>query len=125
DQWKADGAITEDFELERFFDLKEMQQELGSGLPSNEAKELRRLTKMLAPLSQTLVLVPTGVGGLLGGILVAMKALNPEVVVVSVESDRTAAMHPSLKEGQVVEPELPTGYIDENGINANVERHAF
>jgi threonine dehydratase len=51
-----------------------------------------------APEVQT-VLVPTGGGGLLAGIAIAVKALRPEVRVVGVQAKGAAAYPDSLKQG--------------------------
>ncbi|MDQ4053517.1 MAG: threonine ammonia-lyase [Actinomycetota bacterium] len=54
-----------------------------------------------APDVQT-VLVPTGGGGLLAGIAIAVKALRPEVRVVGVQAKGAAAYPDSLKQGSPV-----------------------
>lgn len=55
------------------------------------------------------VLVPLSGGGLIGGIALAMKTVNPRVRVVGVTMERGAAMHASLKAGRpVAVKEVPT-----------------
>jgi threonine dehydratase len=54
-----------------------------------------------APDVRTIV-VPTGGGGLLAGIAIAVKALRPEVRVVGVQAEGAAAYHMSLASGQPV-----------------------
>ena len=54
-----------------------------------------------APEAAT-VLVPTGGGGLLAGIAIAVKALRPDVTVVGVQAEGAAAFPGSLKEGRPV-----------------------
>lgn len=55
------------------------------------------------------VVVPVGGGGLVGGVGVAMRALAPEVRVIGVQSEATAAMHASLKAGILrAGPDAPT-----------------
>ena len=51
-----------------------------------------------APEVQT-VLVPTGGGGLLAGVAIAVKALRPDVRVVGVQAEGAAAYPPSLDAG--------------------------
>ncbi len=48
------------------------------------------------------VLVPTGGGGLLAGIAVAVKALRPDVVVIGVQAKGAAAYPDSLQQGRPV-----------------------
>jgi len=55
------------------------------------------------------VVVPTGGGGLVGGIAVAVKALRPDVRVVAVQAAGAAAFPPSLTEGHPVRlPQMST-----------------
>lgn len=55
------------------------------------------------------VLVPTGGGGLLAGIAIAVKALRPEVRVVGVQAKGAAAYPDSLRQGHPVPlPEMQT-----------------
>ena len=61
-----------------------------------------------APDAATVV-VPTGGGGLLAGIAVAVKALRPDVRVVGVQAAGAAAFPPSLAEGHPVRlPQMAT-----------------
>ena len=47
--------------------------------------------------------VPVSGGGLMGGIALALKAVNPAVRLVGVTMDRGAAMHESIRAGRLVE----------------------
>jgi threonine dehydratase len=49
------------------------------------------------------VLVPLSGGGLLGGIALALKSINPAIQTIGVSMDKGAAMVESLKAGKVVE----------------------
>ncbi len=49
------------------------------------------------------VIVPLSGGGLLGGIALALKSINPEIQTIGVSMDQGAAMVESLTAGQVVE----------------------
>lgn len=55
------------------------------------------------------VVVPLSGGGLLCGIAVALKTINPDIHTVGATMDRGAAVHESLKAGRIVEvKEYPT-----------------
>ncbi len=55
------------------------------------------------------VVVPTGGGGLLGGVAIAVKALRPDVRVVGVQAAGAAAFPPSLVEGHPIRlPQMAT-----------------
>jgi len=49
------------------------------------------------------IVVPLSGGGLVSGIAVAAKALNPKIRIIGVSMNRGAAMHESLTAGQPVE----------------------
>jgi threonine dehydratase len=48
------------------------------------------------------VVVPIGGGGLISGVSMAVKAVNPKVKVIGVESSGAPGMHDSVKAGHVV-----------------------
>lgn len=77
------------------------------------------------PEAETLV-VPLSGGGLIGGVALAAKALNPGVRVVGVSMSRGAAMHASLAAGRpVAVAEEPT-LADSLGGGIGLEnRHTF
>lgn len=50
-----------------------------------------------------IVLVPVGGGGLISGVAVALKSLNPEVKVIGVQSKASPVMYESIKQGEIVE----------------------
>lgn len=55
------------------------------------------------------LLLPVGGGGLIGGVGLLARALDPTIRIVGVQSDATATMHASLEAGRVVSlPQLPT-----------------
>ena len=49
------------------------------------------------------VIVPLSGGGLLGGIALTLKSINPQIKTIGVSMDKGAAMVESLKTGKVVE----------------------
>ncbi|MGH7885532.1 MAG: threonine ammonia-lyase, partial [Thermodesulfobacteriota bacterium] len=50
------------------------------------------------------VLVPVGGGGLISGVAVALKELNPKISIIGVEAKNAASMSVSLKKKKIVEP---------------------
>jgi threonine dehydratase len=64
-----------------------------------------------APEAAT-VLVPTGGGGLIAGVAIAVKGLRPDVRVVGVQAEEAAAFPESLRRGQPVPLEQMTTMAD-------------
>lgn len=64
-----------------------------------------------APEAAT-VLVPTGGGGLIAGIAIAIKGLRPDVRVVGVQAEEAASFPESLRQGQPVALERMTTMAD-------------
>jgi threonine dehydratase len=58
------------------------------------------------------VVVPIGGGGLISGVSMALKSLNPEVRIIGVESSGAPAMKRSVEEGRRVELDLVDCVID-------------
>ena len=57
----------------------------------------------------SVVLAPVSGGGLIGGIAIALKALDPAIQVIGISMERGAAMHASIQNGSPIEiKELPT-----------------
>ncbi len=55
------------------------------------------------------VLVPVSGGGLIAGIAIALKAINPKIQVIGVSMERGAAMYESIQAGKPIEvEELPS-----------------
>ena len=76
------------------------------------------------------VLVPLSGGGLIAGIAIAVKALNPKIKVIGISMDRGAAMYESIKAGKPIEVEEYSSLADalgggiglDNGYTFNVVR---
>jgi threonine dehydratase len=70
--------------------------------------------------------VPLSGGGLLGGIAIALKSINPQIITIGVSMDKGAAMVESLKAGKVVdvieEPSLADALI--GGLGSE-NQHTF
>lgn len=65
------------------------------------------------------LLVPVGGGGLIGGVALWAKTVSPNIKVIGVQSEASAAMYYSLQAGRLVEaPELPSLA---DGLAGNVE----
>lgn len=60
------------------------------------------------------VLVPVGGGGLIAGIAVALKELNPRIQIIGVQSEQVPAMRVALEKGEVVH--LPPATTIADGI---------
>ena len=58
------------------------------------------------------ILVPIGGGGLIAGITVALKQLNPKIKIYGVESKNVPAMFVSLKRNKIVEPDYKKTIAD-------------
>ena len=123
DAWKARQLIPADFDVQTFLELKVREKE--SALEENDAPRLREMETQLEPLAHVAALVPVGVGGLISGVASALKALHPNITIISVESDRTNTMFKSLKAGEVVSHGLTNGFMNEDGVKASVEQSAF
>lgn len=52
----------------------------------------------------TVIVVPIGGGGIISGIAIAAKSLLPNVRVIGVQAENVAAVNPSLRAGEPVEP---------------------
>ena len=61
------------------------------------------------------IVVPVGGGGLISGIAVAARALNPRVAIIGVEAERMAAMKRSVEAGKVIA--LPMASTLADGIS--------
>lgn len=61
------------------------------------------------------VIVPVGGGGLIGGVALALKELNPRIRVIGVQAEQLAAMKAALDKGEVVQ--LPAATTIADGIS--------
>ncbi|KPA74637.1 hypothetical protein ABB37_08979 [Leptomonas pyrrhocoris] len=66
------------------------------------------------------IVVPVGGGGLLGGIALAVKKLNPNVMVIGVESDRCPDVTEALKAGKPIYTPVGDGGTVADGLAVNV-----
>ncbi|MBY0508100.1 MAG: threonine ammonia-lyase [Bryobacteraceae bacterium] len=69
------------------------------------------------------VVVPVGGGGLMGGIAIAVKALNPQVRMVGVQTARVASMRAALEAHQPVTVPPATTIADGIGVRRVGERN--
>jgi len=70
-----------------------------------------------------ILLVPAGGGGLISGISLWAKTVNPDIKVFGIQSEASPTLHHSLKAGKLVEaPELPTLA---DGLAGNVESESI
>lgn len=66
------------------------------------------------------VLVPVGGGGLLSGVAVALKSLNPGIEVIGVQSKASPVMYESIKRGEIVE--IPMGESVAEALHGGIEK---
>ncbi|KPI86476.1 hypothetical protein ABL78_4460 [Leptomonas seymouri] len=66
------------------------------------------------------IVVPVGGGGLLGGIALAVKKLNPNVLLIGVESERCANVTAALKAGKPVYTPVGAGGTVADGLAVNI-----
>lgn len=64
----------------------------------------------------THLVVPIGGGGLIAGMAEAAKAINPNVKVIGVQYDKSAAMHRSVLAGEIVELAETGGFSDGTNV---------
>jgi len=66
------------------------------------------------------ILVPVGGGGLISGIALALKSLNPQVEAIGVQSKASPVMYESLKQGKIVE--IPMEESIAEGLHGGIEK---
>jgi len=69
------------------------------------------------------VLVPVGGGGLISGIGVAVKGVNPSANIVGVQSEASPVMYESLKAGRIISVEMQHSIAD--GLHGGIEEGAI
>ncbi|HXF05583.1 MAG TPA: threonine/serine dehydratase [Blastocatellia bacterium] len=69
--------------------------------------------------SLDIILVPVGGGGLLAGVALAAKSLNPKIAVYGVQSENSPAMYESLRAGRIVQIVEKESLAD--GLAGNIE----
>ena len=67
-----------------------------------------------------MVMVPVGGGGLISGISVSVKSIEPSVQVVGVQSEASPVMYESLKAGRIVDVEMRESVAD--GLFGGIEK---
>ncbi len=65
------------------------------------------------------IIVPMGGGGLFSGVAIAAKAINPNIKLYGVQSEASAPMHFSLKEGKIVDVPLHDSIAE--GLHGSIE----
>jgi threonine dehydratase len=66
------------------------------------------------------VIVPVGGGGLISGISLAIKSIEPSVRIVGVQSEASPVMYESLKAGRIVDVEMKESIAD--GLFGGIEK---
>jgi threonine dehydratase len=67
------------------------------------------------------VVVPVGGGGLISGISIAVKSLNPQVQVIGVQSQAVPIMYESLQAGRIVPPHRHEANTVAEGLSGSIE----
>lgn len=108
--WGANVVLAGNIYDEAFEEAKRLEAERGYTFihPFNDpdviAGQGTIALEILEELPDTdVILVPVGGGGLISGIAIAAKAINPNIKVIGVESTGAAGMKRSLEAGKVVE----------------------
>jgi threonine dehydratase len=70
------------------------------------------------------VIVPVGGGGLISGICIAMKTLDPEIKIIAVQTDKSPALAMSLKEKRCYE-EFPVENSIAEGLAGGIGRIVY
>lgn len=66
------------------------------------------------------IIVPTGGGGLISGIALAVKSIRPSVNIIGVQSEASPVMYESLKAGKIVDVEMSESVAD--GLFGGIEK---
>ncbi len=70
------------------------------------------------------VVVPTGGGGLISGVAIAVKSLKPTIQVLGVQSTATPIMFESLKAGAIVKPHRHEPKTIAEGLSGGIEQNS-
>jgi threonine dehydratase len=71
------------------------------------------------------VVVPTGGGGLISGIAIAVKTQKPTAKVFGVQSQASPVMYESLKAGKIVPPHRHEPYTIAEGLSGGIEKNSI
>jgi threonine dehydratase len=66
------------------------------------------------------VLVPVGGGGLISGVALALKSLNPDIEIIGVQSKASPVMYESIKQGRIVEVTMEESIAE--GLHGGIEK---
>jgi len=69
------------------------------------------------------MLVPVGGGGLISGIAVAAKTVNPNIKIIGVQSTAAYTMHECFKEGKIVDVPVPPTIAE--GLSGGIDKITF
>lgn len=69
------------------------------------------------------VIVPVGGGGLISGISLAIKSIEPSVRIIGVQSEASPVMYESLKAGRIVDAEMRESIAD--GLFGGIEKDSI
>ncbi|MFB0543159.1 MAG: threonine/serine dehydratase [Candidatus Bathyarchaeia archaeon] len=69
------------------------------------------------------VLVPVSGGGLISGVAVALKSLNPEIKIIGVQPKASPVMYESIKRGEIVE--IPMEETVAEALHGGIEKESI
>lgn len=70
-----------------------------------------------------MIIVPIGGGGLISGIAIAAKSINPKIKITGVQSTSSPCMYESIKAGKIIRAKLKPSIAE--GIHANIEKDSI
>jgi threonine dehydratase len=120
-RWQGQGLLPADFDVQAYFDLKAGEDKLDDTARAT----LAAMEQQLRALDGVAVIVPVGAGGIASGVVLALKLLNPHLVVLGVASDRTDSMSPALRTGWPVTIPTPQRVLDDGVKTSLVEAFAL
>ncbi len=70
-----------------------------------------------------IIIVPVGGGGLISGISIILKSIDPDIEIIGVQSSASPSIYESIKSGKIVEVELKESIAD--GLHGNIEKDSI
>ncbi|HJZ18771.1 MAG TPA: threonine/serine dehydratase [Candidatus Nanoarchaeia archaeon] len=68
------------------------------------------------------IIMPVGGGGLISGVAVAVKSINPHIKIIGAQSEASPVMHESVKAGKIVNIEVEESIAE--GLQGGIEKNS-